>query len=209
MRLLTYSTIFLLFGLISACTTDEAPVLDMNDILPESKGNYDYVDSTNSDSNQDSLKLFRTQFSPLLIDFDTIRHVNSRLIVDRFGHEKVDKFELIGGEQILHCYTWIYSDSSRVINALYNWIDCFGDDCKSTVVGGEDNLQKNAFHIYANDTALIYLESDHAIKTSLFTKYLESQGYDEDWNYCIEQTRGGKARWYKFDGKRKVTIKME
>lgn len=180
----------------------------MSDIVPTADKEYDPKIRDSADSN-DSLAILQDQFSELKIKFNSITKVSTRLMADRFGHESDEKYELIGAGQVLHIYAWRYKDSIHVTNALFNWIDCFGDGCKSIQVGETKNLQNDAFHLYANDEVIIFVESDHAIKTRSIEAYLESVGYEKEWNYVLEQSRSGKVRWFKFEEEKKLHIKRE
>ncbi|MFT5859877.1 MAG: hypothetical protein ACI865_001983 [Flavobacteriaceae bacterium] len=192
----------------ASCAPDKSDVKDMRDIIPKADRDYNPAVSDSSKSN-DSLAILQDQFSELGIAFDSINKVSNRLMIDRFGHLSNEKFELIGSGQVLHIYKWTYKDSARVTNALFNWIDCFGDGCKSIQVGETKNLQNDAFHLYANDEVIIFVESDHAIKTRSVEAYLESVGYEKEWNYVLEQARSGKVRWFKFEEEKKLHIKRE
>ncbi len=201
-------SIFTLVLLISACNSTENEVKDMRDIIPTADGEYG-KDTLSHETGVDSLAILQDEFAELGIIFDSINKVSTTLMADRFGHIDDVKYELIGGGQVLHIYRWTYKDSARVTNALFNWIDCFGPKRKSIQVGESKNLQKDAFHLYANNECMIFVESDHAIKTRSIEDYLASIDIKDDWNYILEQSRNGKVRWYQFVDDRKKTIKLE
>jgi hypothetical protein len=56
-------------------------------------------------------------------------------IIDRFGYELRDKISLQGPARdsirSKHAfYYYEFSDSTKTKNALYNWMDCFGETCE-------------------------------------------------------------------------------
>ena len=201
-------SILVLISLLTSCGSEVNELRDMSDIIPTADGDYS-SDTSGVKPITDSLVFLQEQFEGLGISFDSITKVSTRVIADRFGHADEIKYSLIGDGQALNIYRWNYKDSARVTNAMFNWIDCFGERCKSIMVGESKNLQSNAFHLYANDECMIFLESDHAIKTRSVEKYLESVDPKREWNYVLEQSRSGKVRWYQFEDKKKTPIKLE
>lgn len=197
----------LTFGLfIVACTSDKKEIKDMNDILPNSQGNYDETDDLEND-NSDTLKLFQGMFKEAGLKLDSISVSDEDLFPDRVGPEKMEKYRMVFGDEVVLFAKWKFSDSLRVSNALFNWSDCFGPNCTSIVVGEEKNLQRNAFQIHVNDTVIIYLESSSKFNQKAWEKYFETQGYELDWDYQLEQARSGRVRWYNYIDEKKTPIK--
>lgn len=199
--------IFMLGLLTVACTSEKEEVKDLSDILPESERDYDQKDTVEVD-NSDSLKIYQAQFT-VLGSLDSIAAYDEDLFPDRFGPENMEKFQLFfEGEEVVFV-KWIFSDSARVSNALFNWADCFGPKCNSIRIGEEKNLQRNAFQVLANDTSLIYIESSNNFDSRKLDTYFDEQGYELDWNYRLEQSRSGRVRWYNYLDKKKTPIKND
>lgn len=199
--------IFMLGLLTVACTSEKEEVKDLSDILPESERDYDQKDTVEVD-NSDSLKIYQAQFT-VLGSLDSIAAYDEDLFPDRFGPENMEKFQLFfEGEEVIFV-KWIFSDSARVSNALFNWADCFGPKCNSIRIGEEKNLQRNAFQVLANDTSLIYIESSNNFDSRKLDTYFDEQGYELDWNYRLEQSRSGRVRWYNYLDKKKTPIKND
>ena len=174
-------SIFFLGFLMIACSPEvEEEIKDFNDILPDSERDYDYSDSVTVDD-ADTLEFYLNRFTELGT-LDSISLYEEDLFPDRVGPEDTEKYVLnINGEQTVFV-KWRFSDSVRVTNALFNWLDCFGPNCKFIRIGEESNMQRNAFQVLANDTVLIYLESENKLNADIWDKYFESQNYELDWN---------------------------
>ena len=119
----------------------------------------------------------------------------------------MEKYRLnIDGEELVFV-KWSFSDSLRVTNALFNWADCFGANCKSIRIGEEKNLQRNAFQILVSDTTLYYIESPTKLDSKKWDEYFDEQGYELDWNYRLEQAKSGKVRWFNYIDEKKTPLK--
>lgn len=94
------------------------------------------------------------------------------------------------------------------MNAFYNWIDCFGEKCKSLFIGEEKNLQSSATMILVSDSTLIYIESDK-IDFDLWYDFHKEKGYENDFNLTIEQRPRGRAKWFTFVDETKTKYKAE
>jgi hypothetical protein len=205
---LNYISFFVFVLLMVGCAPEaEEKIKDLNDILPNAERDYDQKDSTNV-KNTDTLEVYRARFETIGT-VDSILPYEEDLFPDRVGPEGVEKFVLnIEGEETIFV-KWRFSDSLRVTNALFNWLDCFGPSCKFIRVGEESNLQRNAFHVLANDTVLIYLESENKLDPELWDEYFEKQGYELDWNYRMEQTPRRKVQWFEYIEEEKTPVKNE
>lgn len=206
--MMRYLLIFTLGLFAVACTSEtKEEVKDLNDILPDAERDYDQKDSIEI-VESDTLEAYQSRFSELGI-LDSISVYDEDLFPDRFGPEETEKYTLnIDGEEIVFV-KWKFSDSTRVTNALFNWLDCFGPTCVSVRVSEERNLQRNAFQVLANDTVLIYLESDTKVDAKIWDKYFEEKGYELDWGYRMEQSRNGRVRWFTYIDEEKEPLKNE
>lgn len=183
-----------------SCEAPQEEVFDMSDILPSSERDYDAVDTVRVTGSDDSLL---QSFNSNGFSFDAAELVSKKLLPSRFGPDSSYTVQLISNADTLFFHYWIYSDSSKVMNAFYNWIDCFGSNCKSFHIGEERNYQMNAMHILVGDKKLIYLEGEE-LDFNKWYAYCDSIGADNDWSYAIEQRKKGRSRWFRFEEGKKV-----
>ena len=203
----TRAFLSVLLGLfLLACSDEKKDVKDLNDILPNSKGDYsDKGDDLND--NSDTLKLFQRMFAEVGMKLDSVTVYDEDLFPDRVGPETTEKYRLVFGDEVVVFAKWKFSDSLRVTTALFNWADCFGPNCRTIVVGEEKNLQRNAFQIQTNDTVLIYLESSKKIDQKAWESYFEKREYELNWDYQLEQAQSGRVRWFTYLDEEKKPIK--
>lgn len=203
--MMKYFFIIILGLFFVACTSKNDKVKNLNDVIPSSERDYDEKDSNNRNGS-DTLKMYQKLFSKLG-KLDSLAVYEEDLFPDRVGPERMEKYRLnFEGEEVIFA-KWVFSDSLRVTNALFNWADCFGPNCNSIKIGEEKNLQRNSFQILVSDTSLYYLESAVKLDGKKWDEYFEEQGYELDWNYRIEQARNGKVRWFNYIDEKKVSLK--
>ena len=142
-------------------------------------------------------------FNQYGIQFDEVIQIEERLFPDRFGPDSSSTYDLIKGQDTVRYHKWIFADSVKVMNAFYNWIDCFGKKCKSLYIGEESNLQINASQIIVSDTSLIFIEGKNIVFKNWYA-FHDSIGYENNWNYYLEQPYRGRAKWYILEGDKKT-----
>ena len=203
----TRAFLSVLLGLfLLACSDEKKDVKDLNDILPDSKGDYSEKGDVLND-NSDTLKLFQRMFAEVGMKLDSVTIYDEELFPDRVGPETTEKYRLVFGDEVVVFAKWKFTDSLRVTTALFNWADCFGPNCRTVVVGEEKNLQRNAFQIQTNDTVLIYLESSKKIDQKAWESYFEKREYELNWDYQLEQAQSGRVRWFTYLDEEKKPIK--
>lgn len=205
----SWTYVLLAFTIVLVSCQEEKPeVIDINDILPDSRLDENAGDEIMEDTG-DSLVWIKKQLSEAELAYDSIRQINDKEFPDRFGCENTWKFILTQEGEEVRFYRWNYSDSSKTINAFYNWIDCYGKNCRSIFVGEERNFQTDAFRIWVNDTSLIFVDSPGEIDSKVWDRVFEKQGFEKDWGIVVEQRRKGRAKWFTYEEEKKVPFKKK
>ena len=195
--------LFLLLGLtLFACTQKKPKVIDMSDITPHSER------ENNGKAKDDKSKVIDYGFNLKIADEIGIQvmeidSISEPLFPDRFSPKKIKKLTLhLKENPITYCH-WTFKDSIHTKNALYNWIDCYGSNCKSIKYGQKMNFQKDNFILLESDTSLTYISSPSKLIADDWLKYYELQTEIKDWKLMIYQETSGKATWYSvIDGKK-------
>jgi len=171
-------------------------VIDMKDITPHSTRNYDSTKTENVETSDYGFN--REVADSIGLAIMEIDSVEAPFFVDRFSPRFQNKLYLQLKEgQILYCQ-WSFKDSVKTKNAFYNWIDCFGEKCKSIHFGQNVNFQKDNFRLFMNDTSITYISSTLKLSTKDWQAYLKSVNGVSDWKLIIEQGTRGKAKWMRF-----------
>ena len=199
MRFIVYISCLLF---IASCTSKKGDTIDVTDIMPKSKRNYDHKPDT-----VDTIENFNgpmSLFNQYGIEVVSMESIDKKEFPDRVGPKSAFKYKLGMSGDTLDYYIWQFKDSSRVMNAFYNWMDMLGVD----QIGSSQRIQKQALNMFIGDSTLVYI-SGNAINIQNWEKYFEGIGYDPNWNYIIDQKRGRKAKWYIFADEEKIEFKIE
>lgn len=171
-------------------------VIDMKDITPHSNRNYDSTEIEKVETIDYNFD--RRVADSIGLQVMEIDSVTEPFFVDRFSPRSQTKLYLQMKEgQLLFCQ-WSFKDSVKTKNAFYNWIDCFGEKCKSIHFGQNVNFQKDNFRLFMNDTSITYISSALRLSTKDWQAYLKSVSGVEEWKLIIEQSTRGKAKWMRF-----------
>mgnify|MGYP000532189129 CR=1 FL=1 len=193
--------------LVVSCRPEEDEVLDFSEIVQESE-NYKEGNEVVSDSASiDSTTIPKLMFLNGGIEASELSFFEDRLFPDRFGPESTEKYKLTLGTDTVWYYKWRYKDSIKVMNALYNWIDCFGENCKSIYLKESKNMQRMPMKIMVSDTTLIYIQAKESVDFKMWDAFHDSLGYKKDWNLIIEQRKSSRARWYVYENEEKILYK--
>lgn len=194
----------LLFGL-TMCRPREEKLVKLDELIQKSETGKEGIQQVEDESEEE--KLLR-RFRRNTFDFDSVRvlGLKERLFPSRFGPDTSLMLQFTGAKGVVKYYRWTFTDSTRVMNALLNWLDCFGPTCKAFRIGEEANFQRNPMQVLLNDTTLIYIDSEYPDFENWLTLH-DSLGFGREWDLYIEQGKGGKAKWYTFEEKKKQKLK--
>lgn len=193
--LILFGAVLLLFF---GCTDkDNYEVVPSEKILPKAKGNYNYTEDT---IKTDTLKLseveqrLKDSIPIIIFSKDSVLDIkNTRLMPNQLGYKEEGETYFTIDSIPYHFVEWTFSDSSKTVNAFYNWLDCFGNDCRSIRIDEEKNGCKQAFVIWVSNIKISYLESSKRIELKRWEDLLiEKKGA---WNYIIQQAPNSKIVW--------------
>ena len=187
----------MIMALITSCTQQKEEIIDASDIIPHSKKNYDKVDDIID--NGDSTSGIGAFFVANGIDVDSLVFSDHKQFPDRFGPKSSEKYSISNSEGSFDYYNWTFKDSVKTVNAFYNWMDMIEID----QLGEEVNFQKESLCILVGDTSLIFI-SGSSIKLDTWIDYHKALGFDEEWNYLIQQKLASRARWFTFEDGEKI-----
>lgn len=196
-----YLSLISLLLLLISCGGPEEEVIDINDIMPSSERNYN---DKEAEKEVDSLDQYRKFFQVLNGELSAVELLEDRKFPDRFGPDYTLAVQCFG-EDTIEYRSWSYKDSASTMNAFFNWLDCFGDNCKSFRIAEPSRMQKEAMLLLVGDTSLIYVSSRN-IHMKDWYDFLEGKGYANKWNYAIEQKHWGKPEWFTIIDKIKTKI---
>ncbi len=196
--------IYFIFGcgliLFFACSgQDNYEVVSSEEVLPQAKGDYDYTEQENEEDTLEMSTLEQNLKASLDgIQFsknNDLRIEDTRILPNQLGY-KEKKETFFNYDSIpYHFLEWTFVDSTQTVNAFYNWLDCFGNDCRSIKINEAVNGCKQAFIVWVSDTNITYLESTDPIEKRKWEELFFNK--KRAWNYIIQQAPRSKINWLK------------
>ena len=191
--------------IFAACVEKKKEVLrDMKDLTPKSERTYSEKNQEEKDSIQfDFDAEIAREIGVEVMEFDK---VEAPMFPDRFHPISATKLNLqLKKDGILFCQ-WTFKDSTQTKNAFYNWLDCFGEKCKSIKFGETINFQNDNFLLFVNDTLITYITSAERIEEEAWLNYFKQKNGLEDWKIFLQQGTRAKAKWFAVEKGKKQTI---
>ena len=141
---------------------------------------------------------FKGILDSLKINDSVVRKLDIVSFPDRFGAKSVTKFYWKEITDSINFIDWEFTDSLKTENAFYNWIDCFGENCRSIKIGDKVKIQKRELLVLVNEKHLIVIDSDKKIDYLKWVSVLKTQLFGENWKYIVFQPKKGKAVWMNY-----------
>lgn len=198
------SVLFVSLLLLTSCKEKEMEVKDLADILPSSERDYTASASEELSDAEDSSNYFMQSFLAHGILIDDLVRLESDAFPDRFNPKFSDRFKLRIEQDSVTYEKWVYSDSASLLNAYYNWLDCFGEDCESIKPGDQRRIANTPLQLFVNDTTMILVSGD--ANTDRWMKYHSSLGFDMNWRHVMEQSNYGKMTWSRYIDGEKIPV---
>ena len=216
MFLKLFSFIFLSFILFSCSNNKKEETVDLSEITSSSErykeGKSEVKKKKEKELNFiDTLDVrFKGILDSLKINDSVVRKLDIVLFPDRFGAKSITKFYWKEKKDSINLLDWEFSDSLKTENAFYNWIDCFGENCKSIKIGDKIKIQKRGLLILVNDRHLLVVDANSKIDCASWIKLVGSQKFGDTWKYIVYQPQKGKSTWmnYKNEELKELNIKL-
>lgn len=210
-KLLSFIILFLL--LFSCSNNKKEETIDLSEITTSSKrykeGKLEHKkDKKKKVRFTDTLDIrFKGMLDSLHIKDSVVRKLDLVSFADRFGAKSITKFYWKNEKDSVNFMDWEFTDSLKTENAFYNWIDCFGENCRSIKIGDKIKIQKRGLLMMVNEKHLLVIDSDAKIDCEKWISILKSQQFGENWKYIVYQPRKGKSTWMNFKNEELTELK--
>ena len=206
MKQVSFFTIAFALQLLISCTSNDS----------EKTKEFDPSKKTNSEkkveivAGPDSLLFWkeRYQSDSVKIKFDSVFPSFTRHFMDRFNAKSFIKNKLyVENDSVLH-FRWSFRDSTTAKNALYNWLDCFGNNCSSIKMYESFKSEKQNSLIFINQKSISYISSKNSLSKDLWMNFEKSVFSKDSMQLLIVQQPGKNALWYRFQKNKFNQIKI-
>ena len=196
---------FVLFFFLFSCSNKKKEkTIDLSEITTSSERYEEGKLESKKDKNKkvsftDTLDVhFKGILDSLNINDSVVRKLDIVSFPDRFGAKSVTKFYWKEKIDSINFIDWEFTDSLKTENAFYNWIDCFGENCRSIKIGDKVKIQKRELLVLVNEKHLIVIDSDKKIDYLNWISVLKTQLFGENWKFIVFQPKKGKAVWMNY-----------
>jgi hypothetical protein len=214
MRFYYYFPILFLI-LLSCSNNKKEETVDLSDITSSSErykeGKTEVKKKKKEVNFIDTLDVrFKGILDSLKINDSVVRKLNIVSFPDRFGAKSVTKFYWKEKKDSVNLLAWEFTDSLKTENAFYNWIDCFGENCKSIKIGDKIKIQKRGLLILVNDKHLLVVDTNSKIDLEKWINLIRDQQFGDNWKYIVYQPQKGKSTWmnYKNEELKELNVKL-
>jgi len=138
--------------------------------------------------------VYKNLIDSLGVDYSVVLKLDTVLFADRFGAKSIVKFYWKEKNDSINFIDWEFKDSTKTENAFYNWLDCFGANCKSVKIGDKARLQKRSLLLLLNEKHLIWIDANTSIEQEKWLKILKDQQFGENWKYILYQSKNKKDK---------------
>lgn len=138
--------------------------------------------------NQDSINLEITKISPNL----------EKTFIERFPNKKIFNFILESKNSTVKHLQIDYLDSNSMKNAFFNFLDCYGKDCKSIELFQKVKFSKTFFMLLASTKSIHIIESEFNQNPKKWINLLRYSNKKDPIKFIIVQQKQQKAKWFNY-----------
>jgi hypothetical protein len=169
-------------------------VLDLKDIIPQSE-RYKEGDKKEEIKNESDFGFDMDLANDLGINVMEVDSFAGPMFPDRFNPNTRIKVDLQMKDGLISYRQWTFKDSLKTMNAFYNWLDCFGEKCRSFRYLQKARFQPESMLIFLNDTSITYISSELKLDHKIWQQYLEKRQGVDLWDDVLIQRKGAKVEW--------------
>ena len=138
--------------------------------------------------NQDSVNLEITKISPNL----------EKTFIERFPNKKIFNFILESKNSEVKHLQIDYLDSNSMKNAFFNFLDCYGKDCKSIELFQKVKFSKTFFMLLASTKSIHIIESEFNQNPKKWINLIRYSNKKDPIKFIIVQQKQQKAKWFNY-----------
>ncbi|MBM3186494.1 MAG: hypothetical protein FJZ67_09335 [Bacteroidetes bacterium] len=172
--------------------------MDLEEIRPKSTMKSSKNDKTKVDSNE----VFLNEYKLDSIDLKLARIIslNNESFLNRFPSKKNTLRTLFLTDtivQIQHEH-YEYVDSNQMKNAFFNWLDCYGIECRSIKLYEETKIEPENLLFIAAEKSIDIFRSKSSYKPEDWINFVRFSIKNNEFKFILFQKKNRKAQWFEF-----------
>ena len=191
-----YNVLFLVFFIVSACTSNSNEKVIK---LESGKKNNKKLNPIIIQK-EDTTKAFINFYNQDSIDLEITKiTVNTeKAFIERFPNKKTLNFILESKNSLIKHLQIDYVDSNSMKNAFFNFLDCYGKDCRSIELFQKVKFSKTFFMLIVSHKSIHIIESELNQNPKKWINFHRFSNNKDPIKFIIVQQKQQKAKWFNY-----------
>ena len=147
--------------------------------------------------NQDSVNLEITK----------VNVIPEKTFIHRFPHKNATNLLVESKKNLVKHLQINYADSNAMKNAFFNYLDCYGKDCKSIELFQKVKFSKTFFMLITTTNSIHIIESDNNLNPSEWINCVRFSKIADPVKFIIIQKKQQKAKWFSYSNYHLTEVK--
>ena len=158
---------------------------------------------------EDTLKAFFDFYNQDSINLEITKiNVNlEKTFIQRFPNKKSTNLVLESKNNIVKHLQINYADSNAMKNAFFNYLDCYGKDCKSIELFQKVKFSKTFFMLISTTKSIHIIESENNLNSSDWINCVRFSKIADPIKFIIIQKKQQKAKWFSYSNYHLTEVK--
>lgn len=158
---------------------------------------------------EDTLKTFFDFYNQDSINLEITKiNVNpEKTFIQRFPHKNATNLFVESKKNIVTHLEINYSDSNAMKNAFFNYLDCYGKDCKSIELFQKVKFSKTFFMLITTTKSIHIIESENNLNSSDWINCVRFSKIADPIKFIIIQKKQQKAKWFSYSNYHLTEVK--
>jgi hypothetical protein len=193
MRIFSYTTLSTII-FINACSSNN------NQKREKIENNIINNEKPKEIQKEDTLKTFFDFYNQDSVNLEITKiNVNpEKTFIQRFPHKNATNLLVESKKNLVTHLEINYSDSNAMKNAFFNYLDCYGKDCKSIELFQKVKFSKTFFMLITTTKSIHIIESDNNLNSSEWINCVRFSKIADPIKFIIIQKKQQKAEWFSY-----------
>lgn len=121
-----------------------------------------------------------------------------KTFIQRFPYKNATNLLVESKKNLVSHLEINYSDSNAMKNAFFNYLDCYGKDCKSIELFQKVKFSKTFFMLITTTNSIHIIESDNNLNSSDWINCVRFSKIADPIKFIIIQKKQQKAKWFSY-----------
>ena len=121
-----------------------------------------------------------------------------KTFIQRFPYKNATNLLLESKKNLVKYLQINYADSNAMKNAFFNYLDCYGKDCKSIELFQKVKFSKTFFMLITTTNSIHIIESENNLNSSDWINCVRFSKIADPIKFIIIQKKQQKAKWFSY-----------